>query len=253
MKQTALITGASSGIGRELARVLARRYDLVLTARREELLNSLAAELQTQTRVRVVPLDLAQRGAPQKLFDSLRDETIDILVNNAGFATYGPFWETPLDDETQLLQLNIVALTQLTKLFLLPMRERNRGKILNVGSTAAFQAGPLMAVYYASKAYVLHFSEALATELEGTGVSVTALCPGPTESEFQTRARMTMSRLVQGQLMSAREVAEIGVRGMEQHRRIVIPGRAARAFVQLVRVLPRRTTAKLVLRAQKPD
>lgn len=253
MRQTALVTGASAGIGRELARVLAPRYDLVLTARREELLQQLADELQAKTRVRIVSLDLAARDAPQQLFDAVQNETIDVLVNNAGFATYGPFWETPLEDELQLLQLNIVALTHLTKLFLVPMRARNRGKILNVASTAAFQPGPLMAVYYASKAYVLHFSEALATELEGTEISVTALCPGPTESEFQQRAHMSSSRLVQGHMMSARTVALSGVRGMERRQRIVIPARPARAFVQLVRVLPRRVTATLAKRAQQPN
>lgn len=251
MKPLALITGASSGIGRELALVLAERYDLVITARREELLHGLAQELKGRARVRVVPLDLARPGAPAELFAALHGEEIDVLVNNAGFATYGPFYQTPLDAEVQLLQVNIVALTELTKLFLAPMRARGRGKILNVASTAAFQAGPLMAVYYASKAYVLHFSEALATELEGSGITVTALCPGPTESEFQERAKMKASRLVQGQMMGAREVALAGARGMERGQRVVVPARAARAFIGLVRLLPRRWTAKLVLRAQK--
>lgn len=253
MKQTALITGASSGIGRELARVMAARYELVLTARREDLLRELAVELKGLTRVRVVPMDLARPEGARELFQAIGDETIDVLVNNAGFGSFGPFVETPLDHELQLLQVNIVALTELTKLLLPAMKERGRGRILNVASTAAFQAGPLMAVYYASKAYVLHFSEALATELEDSGVTVTALCPGPVQSEFQETAHMTASRVVQGQMMSAREVAEAGLKGMERGKRVVVPARAARAFIGLVRVLPRKWTAALVLRAQRAD
>ena len=172
-------------------------------------------------------------------------------MNNAGFATYGPFCEIDLQTELDLLQVNIAALTHLTKLFLPAMIERRCGGVLNVASTAAFQPGPLMAVYYASKSYVLHFTEALANELENSGVRVTALCPGPVESEFQQRAQMQTSKLVQGELKSAREVALAGFRGFERGKTVVIPGRKARMFAQFIRFLPRARVAAMVRHVQE--
>src|SRR4028118_836546 len=207
-KGTALVTGASGGIGLELARVFAQNgYDLVITARSKERLHALSNELQAkhQVSVRVLVADLAEPKAPQQIFDELQRDgvTVDVLVNNAGFAAYGPFLQTALDAELQLLQVNVTALTHLTKLFLPQMLQRQRGKILNVASTAAFQPGPLMAVYYASKAYVLSFSQAVGEELRGSGVSVSCLCPGPTTSGFQERAAMQKSRLVSGFMMDS--------------------------------------------------
>ncbi|HEX8550427.1 MAG TPA: SDR family oxidoreductase [Abditibacteriaceae bacterium] len=252
MKKTVLITGASSGIGLELAHVFAAKHDLVLTARREDKLEKLAETLRSRgANVRVLPADLARREAPGEIFAALQDTSIDVLVNNAGFATYGPFAETDLQTELDLLQVNIAALTHLTKLFLPQMVERRSGKILNIASTAAFQPGPLMAVYYASKAYVLHFSEALSNELQGSGVSVSAFCPGPVKSEFQERAQMTSSKLVQGSLMSAHEAALAAYRGLQRRQAVVIPGRKARAFTHLVRLLPRATTAAFVRHVQE--
>lgn len=255
-KQTALITGASDGIGRELAKVFAREgYDLVITARSQNKLNELAGELQAQygTQTRVIAMDLSQTGAPRAIFDELQhaNVAIDVLVNNAGFASYGHFWDIDLEHELQEMQLNVVALTHLTKLFIKPMIERKQGKILNLGSTAGFQPGPLMAVYYATKAYVLSFSEALACEVEGTGVSVTVLCPGPTQSGFQKRADMGNSRLVQNGLMSSTEVAEQGYRALMQGKTISIPGLVNKVGTLLPRFTPRKMVTKIVLNMQK--
>ncbi|HZC76160.1 MAG TPA: SDR family oxidoreductase, partial [Ktedonobacterales bacterium] len=193
--ETALVTGASSGIGEELARLFARDgYDLVLVARGKTQLEALAAELRQRHGVSLTVLatDLAQPAAAQAIYDELTRAgiTVDVLVNNAGYATYGSFTEIPAETELAMLQVNMAALTHLCKLFLPPMVRRGSGRVLNVASTAAFQPGPLMAAYYASKAYVLSLSEALANELRGTGVTVTALCPGPTRSGFQSRAKM---------------------------------------------------------------
>jgi len=253
-RKWALVTGASGGIGIELARVFAHHnYNLVLTARRQAELGKLAQELETRgTQTRVIAADLADASAPQKIWEELQDEDIWIhtLVNNAGFATYGFFDETPLDDELQMLQVNIVALTQLTKLFLPAMKTRGRGQILNVASTAAFQPGPLMAVYYASKAYVLSFSEALSNELDGSGVTVSALCPGPTVSDFQERAKMMESKILQGDLMDAGSVALAGYRGLIRKQSVIVPGAKNQIFANAHRVLPRRLVAQIVRRAQ---
>ncbi|MCA9929933.1 MAG: SDR family oxidoreductase, partial [Anaerolineales bacterium] len=198
-KQTALITGASGGIGYELARKIAQQgHNLVVVARSESKLMKLAQDFNKQFGVNVTVMvkDLAQSAAPDEIYNELQANEIDvdILVNNAGFASYGLFHELDRQKELNMMQVNMVALTHLTHLFLPGMVERGYGRILNIASTAAFQPGPLMAVYYATKAYVLSFSEAIANELDGTGVTVTALCPGPTESGFQARAAMEDSK-----------------------------------------------------------
>lgn len=253
-RQTALITGASGGIGLEFARVFAcEGYHLVLVARSEEKLQALAAELSERHGItaRPIALDLSLPESPQMLFDLLAGTPVDVLVNNAGFATYGRFAETDLQRELELLQLNMVALTHLTKLFLRPMLARRRGRILNVASTAAFQPGPLMAVYYASKAYVLSFTEAIACELQGTGVSASALCPGPTESGFQQRAAMQESRLVQGGMMAVGPVVEAGYRGLMAGQTVIVPGLTNQIGSILPRLVPRTWVARLVMRLQE--
>lgn len=256
-RQRALVTGASGGIGLEIARDLARRgFDLILTARSRDALERIAAELSSSAGVdaRVYAQDLARPDAARELFDAITaDElNVDLLVNNAGFAMFGPF--AAADEQTQmdLLQVNIVALTQLTKLFLPEMLQRGAGRILNVSSTAAFQPGPLMATYYASKSYVLLFSEALAEELRGSGVTVTALCPGATTSGFQKRAKMEKSRLVAGRLMDASVVARQGVDAMLRGQSLVIPGFKHQVVAWSMRLLPRSIVPRVVKKFQSP-
>lgn len=254
-KSTVLITGASGGIGLEFAKVFAREgCDLILIVRTEDKLNDLARELQAKygTKSRVMAQDLAAPSAPDAIFKTLQADgvQVDILVNNAGFATYGHFVDIDLTTELQEMQLNIITLTHLTKLFLKPMIERHNGKILNLASTAAFQPGPLMAVYYATKAYVLSFSEAIAREVEGTGVTVTALCPGPTESGFQKRADMGESKLVQSGLMSVSTVVEQGYQGLMQGKTVVIPGLTNRLGILIPRFLPRSMVTNIIMNMQ---
>ncbi|HEX9998732.1 MAG TPA: SDR family oxidoreductase [Abditibacterium sp.] len=250
---TALITGASSGIGMEIAKELARRkYDLVLTARREDKLREIEKLLSPHVKITVLPFDLAQDDAPQQLFDALQGHPIDILVNNAGFADFGAFAESDWKKMSALLHVNILALTQLTRLFLPQMIERKKGRILNVASTAAFLPGPWMSVYYASKAYVLSFSDALANETARTGVSVTCLCPGPTHSEFQERAGMQSSKIMEGALMHAKPVARLGVAAMMRGQKTVVPGLFNRVLVQVPRFASRAALAQMVRKAQEP-
>lgn len=257
MAETALVTGASGGIGEELARLLAAGgANLVLVARSHDKLAALARDLSAAHRVqaRALACDLSAPDATDRIVAELRAHgiAVDILVNNAGFATYGLFVETPADEEARLLQVNIVALTNLTKRLLPGMVERRHGRVLNVASTAGFQPGPLMAVYYALKAYVLSLSEALANETEGTGVSVTCLCPGPTKTGFQDRARMRESKLFTTlAVMNAADVARAGYDGMMAGRAIVIPGLSNKLAVQVLRVSPRAMATRVVRRLQE--
>lgn len=248
----ALITGASSGIGRELACVFAEHgCDLALLARNQEKLISLAGQLERAHRVRtrVLPFDLSVPGTPAKIFEALRDTPVSMLVNNAGFGAYGPFAETDLAVQTEMMQVNMTALVQLTHLFVQPMLERRAGRILNVASTAAFQPGPSVNVYYATKAFVFSFSYALAEELKDSGVSVTALCPGLTKTEFQKRARMREGN--PWFMMSARAVAEAGYSGMLKGKRVVIPGLLNRTAAFLSRRAPLRLVSQVIKRIHR--
>ena len=249
--KTALITGASSGIGLELAHLFARDgYRLVLVARNRGALLELGEDLQSRysITVRVSPKDLSHPASPSELYEELQEAGIvlDVLVNNAGFGAGGAFLDTNWNDEAEMMQVNMVALTHLTKLFLPQIRARE-GKVLNVASTAAFQPGPFMAIYYASKAYVLSFSEALAEELDGTGASVTCLCPGPVITNFQKRANIDQTRLLHGPLLvDVRDVARIGYEGMKQGKRLVIPGWKNRLGVEMLRLSPRKIVTRVV-------
>src|SRR5437870_7149122 len=254
MKETALITGASSGIGLDLARLFAKDgHDVVLVARSEGKLREIAAELERDfgMTAHVIVADLAKPDAPQTLVAQLPVD-VDVLVNNAGFGVLGPFVETDLAKELEMIQVNVVALTHLTKLLLPPMVARRRGRVLNVASTAAFQPGPLMAVYYATKAYVLSFSEAIADELRDSGVTVTALCPGPTETGFAAVADMTTARLFNiAKPMGSAEVARAGYAAMWRGRRVVIPGIKNKLLTQSIRVSPRRMVTTIVRKLQE--
>jgi uncharacterized protein len=244
--QTVLITGASGGIGYELAKLFARDgYNLALVARSSDKLNQVATDLQGQfgVNVRTIALDLASAPAAKFLFDQMRREAVavDVLVNNAGFGRFGEFAQMPEEEILGQIHLNITALTHLTRLFLPPMLARRSGKIMNVASTAAFQPGPLMAVYYATKAYVLSFSEALANEVAGSGVVVSCFCPGATETGFSKRAGTEDSRLFKKlRPMSAKAVARDGYGGLMAGQTVVISGAQNWLVAQSVRFAPRK-------------
>jgi short-subunit dehydrogenase len=250
--QTALITGATSGIGLELAKIFAREgYPLVLVARGREKLLQLKEEFERShdVPVKIIEKDLSKDTAPMEIYEELKREAIRvrILVNNAGSGVLGKFAATDLKAELDMIQLNVTSLTHLTKLFLRDMVADRSGKILNVASTAAFQPGPLMAVYYASKAYVLSFTEALANELEGSGVTATALCPGPTFTDFQKRSGMENTRLFRsGLTMDAATVAKAGFRGLMMGKTVVVPGWKNRIMVASLRLAPRGLVTKVV-------
>lgn len=250
-KGGALVTGATTGIGLELAKLLARDgHPLILVARNAKRLQEVSDALRRDYHVDVsiFARDLAEPGTAQELFSAVEKTgaEVEILINNAGFGVYGEFSKSPLEDELGMIELNISALTVLTKLFLPRMLRFGRGKIMNVSSTAAFQPGPLMSVYYATKAYVLFFSEALAEELRGTGVSVTTLCPGATVTEFQSRAAMGNIALFKYNAMSAESVARIGYRGMLRGKRIVVTGGFNRFGAFAVRFAPRGLVTRIV-------
>jgi short-subunit dehydrogenase len=240
----ALITGASSGIGLDLARLMAPDFDLIITARNQARLEEIAQELQTQhgNRVHAISADLARAEAPAELWQEItqRGLHVDALINNAGFGAYGEFKDTNLEAELQMIQVNVTAVTHLTKLALPGMLARKHGRILNVASTAGFQPGPFMAVYYATKAYVISFSEAIANELKGTGITVTCLCPGATATEFAARADMGNSRLFKLGRMRSDDVARKGYRAMLKGKTLVIAGMKNWALAQSVRFSPRK-------------
>lgn len=253
-----LITGASGGIGLELARVFASRgHHLILVARSTEKLNALKAELEKQYSIRaeVITKDLSRPDAARELFSETQAKNLNvsILINNAGFGIYGPFSETDLSKELEMLRLNILSLTELTKFFLAPMKQINSGKILNVASTAAFQPGPLMAAYYASKAYVLSFSEALDDELRNTGVSVSTLCPGPTDSDFQSRAAISqdISLFKASRVMSPDRVARAAYGGLMKRKRVILPGITNKITPLGMRFLPRKVVTAIVRALQE--
>jgi short-subunit dehydrogenase len=249
---TALITGASNGIGLELAKIHASKGDnLVLVARNISKLNQIKTELESQYKisVHIIGKDLSLPNAPQEVYDELKHKNIviDYLINNAGFGDYGFFYETKWEKELQMINLNITALTHFTKLFLQDMVKRRSGKIMNVASTAAFQSGPTMAIYYASKAYVLSFSEAIDNEVSDKGVTVTTLCPGPTETGFLEAAALQDSKLFKGKkIAGAKEVAEYGHKAMMQGKTVAIQGFMNRVMANAVRFIPRALAVKVV-------
>lgn len=253
-RPTALVTGASAGIGRALAEQFARHgHDVALVARREGTLEDIAAEFERRYGItaHVLAMDLAEPDAPAELHAEIdgRGIRVDVLVNNVGIGTQGTFTEIPTERDLDQLRLNAVVPTHLTKLFGRKMVERGEGKILNVSSTAAFQPGPLMAVYYASKAYSLSLSEALTEELRDEGVTVTALCPGPVRTEFQERAEMTDTPLGSGRMQSPEAVARAGYEGLMAGEAVVIPSPQYRLLALLTKLTPRsvaRTLAKRI-------
>jgi short-subunit dehydrogenase len=256
-RPVALVTGASGGIGLELARLCAKGgHDLILVARRQDKLEEVAKYLSGMYRIRaeVIVADLARPEAPAEVVAEAerRGMVIDVLVNNAGVGLWGLFGRQETEQVLAMLQLNITSLTQLTRLVLPGMVHRRKGRILNVGSAAGFAPGPLMAVYYGTKAYVLLFSEAIADELRGTGVTVTALCPGVVPTGFREAAGLGGGEppSVPGTL-SAADVARIGYRGMMRGKRVVIPGIPVKLMIQGLRLVPRWLVLRVVRRFQE--
>jgi len=241
--ERALITGGSAGIGAALAEEFARHgTDLVLVARREERLREVGERLREGfgVDVTVVVRDLAEPGAAEALYETLdeRDLRVDALVNNVGIGTYGPFHRSDADRELDQLKLNVVTPVTLSRLYLQEFVTRGRGWVLNVGSMAGFQPGPYMATYYASKAYVNSFSQGVAEELRETDVTVTVLCPGPVDTEFQDRAGMGDSEIGSRFAHSPAEVARAGHEGLLDGERVVIPGLAMKGLYYLGRLTP---------------
>jgi uncharacterized protein len=262
-RRTVLVTGASGGIGEELAKLLAADgFDLVLVARSREGLQRVADELARRHGVacHVLPTDLTDPAAPERIFAETEAKglRIEVLINNAGFGLAGPFAardgeaSTSLARELEMIQVNISALTHLSKLYLPGMISRKRGRVMNVASTAAFQPGPLMAVYYASKSYVLSFSVGIAVELEGSGVTVTALCPGATRTAFDRTAAMDRSRLFSSShVMSAEEVAKQGYAALNAGKPVVVTGFRNRLLALATRIATVRTAARIAKGGQE--
>lgn len=241
----ALITGASGGIGFEFAKLLAQDCrTLILVARSVDRLEKVKQELERRAPVRVVviPKDLSQRDAPEELYREVKKEglSVDILINNAGFGERGPFTATKWEKEAEMLAVNVTTLTHMTKLFLEDMASKKSGKIVNVASAVGFLPGPFMAVYYASKAYVVSFSEAIADELKGTGVTVTALCPGTTATDFARTAGAERSLMFRFRKpASARDVARFGYEAMMKGRTVAIHGFVNKLLIFCIRIVPR--------------
>jgi short-subunit dehydrogenase len=256
--QTALVTGASGGIGLDLAECFARDgYAVILAARSQKPLEAAATQLSRTHDVKATPIaiDLSRHGAGRKLADEIkaRGLSVDVLVNNAGYGIAGAFNASDAQAQLGMIDLNVRALTELTQIFWPGMLANNRGGVLNVASTASFQPGPLMAVYYASKAFVLSFSEALWREAKGTAVHVTCLCPGPTATGFRDRAGTGATRLAKmGTQAPSAGVAEAGYAAFQQNQRVLITGLRNRVMARLVPFMPRGTVLNIAHRIQSP-
>lgn len=251
----ALITGASGGLGYEFAKIFAqKKYNLVLVARTKERLEEIQKELEEtyNVEIKIITADLSSISDIQHLYEKTKKEKllIEIVVNNAGFGTYGTFQQIDMQKQIEEISVNVTALTIITQLFLPDMVERKSGKILNVASMAAFLPGPLMAVYYATKAYVLSFSQAVNYENKGTGVSITALCPGPTKTGFEQHANMKNSKLFKSNVMDAHSVAQAGVDGLMQGKTVVIPGWRNWISAKFARFVPTNLAMKIVIQTQ---
>lgn len=257
MGGTVLITGASSGLGFELSKIFAREgYDLVLVARSEDKLNSLKQEIESlyNKKAYVFPADLSKSNAPDDIFAYTKENnlSIDVLVNNAGFGDFGEFSKLDTNKQTNMINVNVTALTRLCRLFLPQMTERKSGKILNVASIAAFQAGPLMAVYYATKAFVVSLSDALSFELKNSGVTVTALCPGPTKTGFEDGAQLEKSGLFKNlKVATARDVSEYAYKALMKNKTIAVHGLLNKLVVFGAKFAPRKLSRFMAYNIQK--
>lgn len=255
-RETVLITGASTGIGFELAKIFFEKgYDLVLISQNKDRLLKAAKELRTLSSnfIKIIPKDLSKPTAAQEIYQEIKRDgiNIEVLVNNAGFGTYGLFADSKLDEQQQMIEVNIQSLVSLTNLFLPDMIKSKKGKILNVASIAGFLPGPLMSVYYASKAFVLSFSKALSNELEGTGVTLSALCPGPTATQFQARAKVEKLTVFNRGVSSSKQVAKDGYEGLMKGERVIISGLTNKIQLFFIRFIPTGSLLKIVRKIQE--
>ena len=256
--KTVLITGASSGIGYEFAKIYAKKgYNLVITARRKNNPDRIKQELEsfdTSICVDIIVLDLSKQNSAKELYEVVKQRgiLIDTLINNAGFGVYGNFIETDIEKEIDMIELNIKSLVVLTKLFLKDMVSRNNGTIINVASTAAFQPGPLMSVYYASKSFVLSFTEAIRNEVRDTNVNISVLCPGPTDTEFEKSASLEESSLfTKLKVMKPEKVAIIGYKGINRNKSVIIPGILNNILITFNKIIPRALVINIVRKLQE--
>jgi len=253
-----LVTGASSGIGLEISRLLAKdKNNLILVSRNEDELLKLKKGLEDSYKVQVhiISKDLADHNSALDIYNEISSLgfVVENLINNAGFGSFGRFNEIDTLIDISMIDVNIRALTYLTKLFLPDMIKNKKGKILNIASTAAFFPGPYMTVYYATKAFVLSLSEALASELAGTGVTVSVLCPGPTKTAFQSKAKMKKSEFVKFGVMEASTVALYGYRGMLKGKKVIVPGILNKFLINIIRFLPRSIVTSMAKTTQNID
>jgi short-subunit dehydrogenase len=253
--KTALVTGAASGLGYELSLLLAAdAYDLILVDIDKINLEKAKVTIEegSTSIINIIEKDLSTPNAAKELFDEIGNTAIEVLINNAGFGIYGTFSNTDWDRESDMLNLHIITTTQLTKLVLKGMLERGSGKILNMSSLAAFQPGPMMSLYYASKAYILSFSEAIANELIGTGVTVTALCPGQTNTSFQAVVSEgnCPENKISFNMGCAEEVAKYGYRAMQKGKTVAVPGTFNKLLSKLPRFVSRKMATAVIRRIQ---
>ncbi|MFD0991455.1 SDR family NAD(P)-dependent oxidoreductase [Mariniflexile jejuense] len=257
MTKTALVTGAASGLGYELAILLATdAYKLILVDIDANSLSKVKTELENNFKIQVITLekDLSEKNIAENIIAEIKDEPIDVLINNAGFGLFGSFVDTDWERESEMLHVHILTTTHLTKLVLEGMVKRGSGRILNISSLAAFQPGPLMAIYYASKGYMLSFSEAIANELKGTGVTVTALCPGPTKTSFQkTVSANSCDNKITFNMASAKTVAAYGYKSMLKGKTYAIPGKFNKFLAILPRLVSRNAAAAIVRKIQEKN
>ncbi|MBD7915594.1 SDR family oxidoreductase [Clostridium sp. Sa3CUN1] len=246
-----LITGATTGIGYELAKLYAKEgNNLILVARDEERLSEVKEELDLYNiKVYILPLDLSEDNSCEKVLDFVNKKnlSVDILINNAGIGSFGYLSEIEIEKELKLIDVNIRALTELTKMFLPTMISHGEGGIMNVASTAAFCAGPKMATYYASKSYVLNFTEALYEELKGSEIKVSCLCPGPVKTSFQEKSGIKKNEAAKKALMTPKEVAEIAYKDFKKGKLIIIPGFKNKLIILLNKLIPRALSRKIIL------
>ncbi|TXD72829.1 SDR family oxidoreductase [Aequorivita antarctica] len=259
IKQTALVTGAASGLGFELALLLAKDgYDLVLVDINIEKLQEVKEEIAAlyPSDIQLINKDLSQQNVSEEIFQALEGKSINVLINNAGFGIFGSFNDTDWERDAAMLNLHVLTTTHLTKLILKGMVARGSGKIMNMSSLAAFQPGPLMSLYYASKAYILSFSEAIANELKGTGVTVTVLCPGQTKTCFQevvSNGTNASENKIKFNIACPTEVAEYGYKAMQKGKVVAIPGTFNKFLSRLPRFVPRRTVTAIIRKIQEKN